>query len=237
MGAPAPPSSPSAPVQRTEAPAAALPAIASNDAKAPVASPGSAAPVPDAAKPPAAPRPEAAAKPETAKAATLAAASPKPATPPRTEAKQATQAKPESKPAARAVAESKSVPVAESKPAPAPESKPVVEAKAAPQAPAKAAPLDLKSLEQRLKDTSAIGLMTKLSLKNQVDDLIARFRDYHRGASKVALAELRHPYELLLMKVLSLLQDGDPALAQAINASRDAIWEVLADRDKFLQLA
>jgi len=228
MGAPASPSSPSAPVQRTEVPAAALPALASNDAAAPIASPSTAAPVPGAAKPPVAPRPEAGAKPETAKAATLAASSPKPATPPKTEAKPATQARPESKPAAPAVAESK--------PAPAPESKPVAEAKAAPQAKA-AAPLDLKSLEQRLKDTSAIGLMTKLSLKNQVDDLIAKFRDYHRGASKVALAELRHPYELLLMKVLSLLQDGDPALAQAINASRDAIWEVLADRDKFLQLA
>jgi len=100
-----------------------------------------------------------------------------------------------------------------------------------------AAPLDIKSLEQRLKETPAIGIMTKLSLKNQVDALIAKFREYHRGAAKVALDELRRPYELLLMKVLSLLQDGDPALAQAINASREAIWQVLTDRDKFLQLA
>ena len=79
--------------------------------------------------------------------------------------------------------------------------------------------------------------MTKLSIKNQVDDLLEKFRAYHQGASKVALAELRRPYELLLMKVLSLLQDGDPALAQAINASRDAIWDLLSDREKFLRYA
>ncbi len=34
------------------------------------------------------------------------------------------------------------------------------------------------------------------------------------------------------MKVLSLLQDHDQALAKDINASRDAIWGVLTDRQK-----
>ena len=97
--------------------------------------------------------------------------------------------------------------------------------------------LDLKSLEQRLKETNAIGLMTKLSLKNQVDDLLEQFRDYYQGRLKTTLAELRRPYELLLMKTLSLLQDGDPALAKAIYASREAIWAVLSDRDKFSKLA
>jgi len=104
-------------------------------------------------------------------------------------------------------------------------------------APAKPAPtLDLKSLEDRLKDTSAIGVMTKLSLKNQVDDLIARFRAFHSGQRPpMTLAELRQPFELLLMKVLSLLQDKDTALARDINASKDAIWGVLSDRDKLAQ--
>ena len=98
-------------------------------------------------------------------------------------------------------------------------------------------PLDLKSLEQRLKETNAIGVLTKLSLKNQVDDLLEQFRDYYQGRLKTTLAELRRPYELLLMKALSLLQDGDPALAKAIYASREAIWAVLSDRDKFSKLA
>ena len=96
--------------------------------------------------------------------------------------------------------------------------------------------LDLESLEQRLKETSSIGLMTKLSLKNQVDDLLEQFRDHYQGRLKTTLAELRQLYELLLMKTLSLLQDGDPALAKAIHGSREAIWAILSDRDKFSKL-
>jgi hypothetical protein len=99
--------------------------------------------------------------------------------------------------------------------------------------PKSAAPtLDLKSLEQRLKDTNAIGVLTKLSLKNQVDDLIEQFQAFHHGHRPPTLAELRRPFDMLLMKVLSVLQDGDPALAREIDASREAIWGVLSDRDK-----
>ncbi len=105
--------------------------------------------------------------------------------------------------------------------------------------PASASPakptLDLKSLEQRLKDTKAIGLMTKLAVKNQVDDLVDQFRAYHDGRRPPTLPDLRRPYELLLMKLLSLLQDKDPSLAQALNDSREAIWGILSDRDKFTQ--
>ena len=95
-------------------------------------------------------------------------------------------------------------------------------------------PIDLKSLEQKLKDSNAIGVMTKLSLKNQVDDLVAKFRALHEGRQPPTLAQLRQPYELLLMKVLALVQDQDPNLARALHDSRDHIWGVLADRNKFL---
>lgn len=97
----------------------------------------------------------------------------------------------------------------------------------------KAPPLDVASLEQRLKDTKAIGVLTKITLKNQVDDLLNQFRAFYQGKLKTTLAELRRPYDLLVLKVLSLLQDSDPALAAAIVASREAIWGVLADPAKF----
>jgi hypothetical protein len=98
----------------------------------------------------------------------------------------------------------------------------------------KAAPtLDLTSLEQRLKETDAIGVLTKLALKNQVDDLLGQFRAFYQGKVKTTLAELRRPYDLLVMKVLALLQDSDPALASAIVASREAIWGILSDPVKF----
>ena len=106
---------------------------------------------------------------------------------------------------------------------------------ASPSAPA-APTLDLASLEQRLKDTRAIGVFTKLSLKNQVDDLLSLFRAYYARKSAASLSELRQRYDLLLLKVLSLLQDADPSLASAIASSREAIWGILSDPQKFAKL-
>jgi hypothetical protein len=94
-------------------------------------------------------------------------------------------------------------------------------------------PLDLTALETRLKETKAIGVFTKITLKNQVDDLLDQFRAYYQGRTKTTLAELRQPYDRLLLKVLSLLQDGDPELAREIVTSREAIWSILADPNKF----
>ena len=93
-------------------------------------------------------------------------------------------------------------------------------------------PLDLKSLETRLRDTKAVGVFTKLSLKNQVDDLLNQFRAYHKSQTPT-LAALRQSYNLLMLKVLTLLQDSDPTLARDIVASREAIWGILADPKKF----
>ena len=103
-------------------------------------------------------------------------------------------------------------------------------------APVKPPALDLATLETRLKETSAIGVFTKLTLKNQVDNLLNRFRAYYGGRAKTTLAELRQPYDLLILKVLALLQDGDPSLARAIRESREAIWGILSDQAKFSKL-
>ncbi len=97
-------------------------------------------------------------------------------------------------------------------------------------------PLDLASLEQRLKDTKAIGVLTKITLKNQVDDLLSQFRAHYAGKLKTTLADLRQAYDLLVLKVLALLQDSDAALAAAIVASREAIWGILADPAKFAKI-
>lgn len=107
-------------------------------------------------------------------------------------------------------------------PAPAPVASPPVPA-----------PLDLESLGTRLKQTRAIGVLTKLSLKNQVDDLLQKFRAYHRQQGTATLPELRRSYDMLMLKVLSLLQDSDPPLARDIVQSRAAIWGILADPRKF----
>jgi hypothetical protein len=94
-------------------------------------------------------------------------------------------------------------------------------------------PLDLASLENRLKQTKAIGVFSKLTLKNQIDDLLDQFRAYHQGHLKTTLAQLRQRYDLLVLKVLTLLQDSDQSLATAIGASRESIWAILANRQTF----
>ena len=101
---------------------------------------------------------------------------------------------------------------------------------------AASSPLDLKALTQRLKETKAIGIFTKITLKNQVDDLLDRFREHYQGKAKLSMTDLRRSFDLLMMKVLSLLQDEDQALASAIVSSRETIWNMLADPKKFATL-
>ena len=80
-------------------------------------------------------------------------------------------------------------------------------------------PLDVASLKTRLRETNAIGVLSKLALKNQVDDLLDQFRAAYRGGQKTTPVALRQPYDMLVMKVLALLQDSDPALARPSPAS------------------
>lgn len=96
--------------------------------------------------------------------------------------------------------------------------------------------LGLSDLEQRLRDTHAIGVFTKLSLKNQIDDLIGQLRAYHVRPTAASLPELRHRYDELLQKVIGLLQSGDPSLAKDISSSREAIWSLLTDSTRISQL-
>ncbi|HEX6635706.1 MAG TPA: hypothetical protein VF038_17200 [Usitatibacter sp.] len=194
-----------------------------------------AAPAPRAAQPPAAPSGEPGAKPPKVEAKVEPKHEPKPEPKPPSNADTTPRPKPQAQPPSNAGTKAprdvgtKAPPKGEPKAQPKPEAS----AQAKPAAP----PLDLDSLERRLKETDAIGVMTKLSLKNQVDDLLDQFRDYYAGRARTTLAQLRRPFDLLLMKVLSLLQDRDPALARAIHDSREALWAILADRARFEKLA
>jgi hypothetical protein len=178
--------------------------------------------------------------------------------PPQPAAAAATPAPPRSPPAGTPAptattstppAASKAIPPAAKAQAPAPAAKgpvapppvtlapkPAMPPVAAPPAPAAPPALDLNALKEQLKETKAIGVFTKLTLKNQVDDLLQQFRDYYQGKVKLTLAELRRSYDLLMMKVLALLQDADQKLASAIVSSREAIWGLLADPKKFATL-
>lgn len=136
-------------------------------------------------------------------------------------------------------APSSSQPKAAAPPAPSAAKPPVASTNQSPttNTPTATPTLDLDALKEEVKSTSAIGFFTKITLKNQVDDLLDDFRDYHKGKSKLTKTDLRRAYDLLLMKVLSLLQDKDPRLASSIVASREAIWDLLEDPKKFATLS
>jgi len=179
--------------------------------------------------------PPVAATPETAKAPQTAKATPATTTKPPASTSKA-------KPAPATTA--KTAPPSATKAQPATPQKQVASAAPPKQATAPAPPkqaataptLDLDGLEARLKQTKAIGLMTKLSLRNKVDDLLAQFRQHHAGKPMPTVAELRRSYDLLMMKVLSLLQDHDQQLASDIVSSRERIWGLLADPKSFAAL-
>ena len=96
--------------------------------------------------------------------------------------------------------------------------------------------LDFKAMEQRLRDTSAIGVFTKLSIKNRVDDLLKAFQVYHAGRTPPTLDELHQRFDGLLLKVVTLVQNDDATLASSISASRNAIWDRLSNRESFQAL-
>ena len=139
-------------------------------------------------------------------------------------------------PAKAAPAPTPAAPASKTQASAAPVSKALAPAPPAVAQPVAAPALDLKSLETRLKETKAIGVFTKLTLKNQIDDLLDRFRAYYQGRLKTSLDELRRSFNMLVLKVVTLLQDADPPLAGAIVSSRESLWEVLSNPAKFGKL-
>jgi hypothetical protein len=94
--------------------------------------------------------------------------------------------------------------------------------------------LNLATLEDRLRETKAISGLRKLSLKGEIDDLLAQFRQAHAGG-RAEVAKLREPYNSLIDRIYAMLKK-DPALGRDILASRESIWDLLTDRTQFAAL-
>jgi len=139
-------------------------------------------------------------------------------------------------------------PAAES-PAPSPEPVPALPLAPTPQAPpappaatpapAPPAPageqISLEELGARIKATPAIGAFSKLALKNDIDDLVDDLRGYHEN-HRGDLDDLHRRYEALVLKLLTLLEDDEPELAQALARSRKDIWSRLVNPVEFAKL-
>ncbi len=96
--------------------------------------------------------------------------------------------------------------------------------------------VDFDDLIKRISDTKAIGVLTKLSLKRDIDGFEADLEAYHAGGAASSLEQLHERYDLLVHKLVGLLQDKDPDLASDITRARDPLWARLADPDEFTRM-
>ena len=93
--------------------------------------------------------------------------------------------------------------------------------------------LNIAELQSRLRETSAIGVITKLVLGNEASDLMNQFRAQHLDGQRTDVASLRQPYNMFILKLLALTQDGDPNLARSLSDLREVIWGALTDPKTF----
>jgi len=89
--------------------------------------------------------------------------------------------------------------------------------------------VDFKALEQRLKQTDAIGFFTKLAIRNDILDLMDNIKRYRKQALlNVKMKEIRSRFDGLLLKIIALL-DHDPELSRDLYVGRESIWESLLE--------
>ena len=87
--------------------------------------------------------------------------------------------------------------------------------------------IDFETLEQQVKDTKAVGVMTKLKLSNDINKLLSDLKEYQAGNSPLTLEQHREQYDLLYMKIVTLVQEKDPKLYHELCNAWDPIWAEL----------
>jgi hypothetical protein len=98
------------------------------------------------------------------------------------------------------------------------------------------AEFDPKTLAQRLRDTKAIGFLTKLQLKGDIDGLLKELEELRHGQGHATVEQLHERFQLLFDKIVSLLQDQDPGLAKSITNARQSLWDWVSDPNKSVKL-
>ena len=91
----------------------------------------------------------------------------------------------------------------------------------------------IDKLYEHLTQTKAIGVFTKLSIKNNGTRLHKSFAVYHQGGRPPNLKELRERYDLMVQEMVILVQHKDPELAREIHATRLLLWSYLSDPEKY----
>jgi len=88
---------------------------------------------------------------------------------------------------------------------------------------------NVQVLEDRLKKTRAIGIFTKLAIRNDIMDLVDEIRTYRKKAQlQNRLKEIRSSFDGLILKIMALLED-DPALSRDLYTNRELLWNSLLE--------
>ncbi len=95
---------------------------------------------------------------------------------------------------------------------------------------------DLNALVSRVSQSKALGFFTKLSLKRDIDRLLEDFSKYHDGSADASLERLRERYDVMIHKLVILVQDKDEELVKSIDDGRDKLWAIISDEKKFASI-
>lgn len=88
---------------------------------------------------------------------------------------------------------------------------------------------NVQVLEDRLKHTRAIGIFTKLAIRNDILDLVEEIATYRKQAQlQQRLKEIRSSFDGLVLKIMALLED-DPALSRDLYTNRELLWNSLLE--------
>lgn len=89
--------------------------------------------------------------------------------------------------------------------------------------------INVSALKKRLRTTHAIGLFTKLAIRNDITDLTDLIKRYRKKSTLTdKLNEIRAHFDGLLLKIVALL-DEDPDLSRDLYVGREQIWQSLLE--------
>lgn len=92
-----------------------------------------------------------------------------------------------------------------------------------------AAELDIDTLVERLRDTRAIGIFTKLALRNDVEALLDDTQRALVNGKEEEIPKLRSRFDGLVLKTVALLDGRDDELAQDIYQAREFVWRSILE--------
>lgn len=93
---------------------------------------------------------------------------------------------------------------------------------------------DLGALETKIRNTDAIDLFSKISLKYEISSLIDEMARAHETRNAAGFTGQRARFERLIDRTVVMLSKGDIVFAKEVEDSREALWRFLNSPEKLL---